>query len=81
MECFKTTDAIPMDKDRFECDNEEIMNYYNDLKTYISDVHAAFIINVDKSGFQPFQDAKKMRVVAPRDHHEELLYGADQSVT
>lgn len=81
IDCLKTEDAIPIDKNRYECDSEEVLEYYNDLNNYIDHVPAQFIINVDESGFQPYQDAKKMRVVVPIDFEETIYYGANQSVS
>ena len=66
-EAVKLVDGVPMEDSRLYASCEEIERYFDDLEEVITtgDIPAAFIVNVDESGFDQFVDARQSRRIVP----------------
>ena len=59
--------AEPMESARVCVSFEDISRYYNELEANIQGVPAAFVVNVDESGYQRWVDATNRVVVLPKE--------------
>lgn len=79
MEDFKTVTGKPLEYDRLLCETERIDAYYDEVEDAVRDVPAAFLLNIDESGYQPYCDAMKTKCVVPVEYEGKHVYfGVDR---
>jgi hypothetical protein len=65
--------GIPMEKGRAECDPNDIQVYFEDLAKLVDGKPAAFVFNLDESGFQDWVDKRVRHVIVPVTYEEEEI--------
>jgi len=70
---FKLKKAKPIEEDRYECQLDEIMEYYQKLSELLTEIPCGFCYNLDESGIQRYVDAKDTFLVVPDDFPDEEL--------
>jgi hypothetical protein len=57
--------GVPMEKERLECDLDEIRAHFELLDRNVTGAPAAFVFNLDESGFQDWADRLERMVIVP----------------
>jgi hypothetical protein len=65
---FKTVDGIPMERTRVLASEEDLNNWYEELKAEIEEIPGSFIFNVDETGCSSWNDAHEVRVIVPASY-------------
>ena len=75
-EIGKTCQGHPIDKCRHEADQEEIVEFFDELSSFLEEnrVPDSFCFNVDESGFQPWADRTPELVVIPVDAEDKKVF-------
>ena len=70
-----------MERERVSCNSDDIDKYFDYLKHVIRDVQAAFVVNIDESGFQDYSDAKETVVIVPASYPgDSMVIPVDRSI-
>ena len=64
---FAVTLSKPMEQERLQLKEEDIVLYYNKLEEAVRDVPSGLILNLDESGFAKYADARDEAVVLPKE--------------
>ena len=66
-DAVKTVDGEPLEDSRLYSSREEIESYFEEIAEVVHNgqIPAAFVVNVDESGFDQFVDARQTRRIVP----------------
>jgi hypothetical protein len=73
MKGVHTVPGVPMEAERIQASNEDIIKWYEELADLIKGIPAAFIYNMDETGCSEFVASCKLIVVVPDDYKEETI--------
>jgi hypothetical protein len=78
---LRMVEAHPMERQRVECDPGEILQYARRLATSVNGTPAAFVFNLDESGFQEWADRRESKVVVPSGFRDDsIMVPVDRNV-
>ena len=68
--------AVPMEDERFFCDNKKVDMFYDDLYmfTLANNIPSAFIFNLDEEGNEEFADAKNEKLIVKKGSNGTYHY-------
>lgn len=74
-DAVKTVDGEPMEDSRLYSSREEIENYFEEIGELVrgAAIPAAFVVNVDESGFDQFVDARQTRRIVPARYEQNRI--------
>ena len=64
---YKIVETKPLDELRYDCDLEDIKDFYEKLDQEAKGVPVGFMFNLDESGQNQYQDSNNIYVVVPED--------------
>jgi hypothetical protein len=65
--------GVPLEKERLACDPEEIAAYFELFDRNVAGIPAAFVFNLDESGFQDWADPRERMVIVPATVHDNKI--------
>ena len=74
-ETLKTVVGVPLEDSRLFANADQIQQYFDDLEEMITvaKVPAAFVLNVDESGFDQFVDAQQSIRIVPTEYDQKSI--------
>jgi hypothetical protein len=69
----------PMEQGHVQCDPTEIMEYTQRLGRSVNGIPAAFVLNLDESGFQDWVDCRESKVVVPSGYRYDHITVPNES--
>ena len=77
---LKKVKAKPMECERVEFNETEMLQYFNVLESLINGIPSSLIVNIDESGFQSWCDAHNDIAIVPIEHQtNEVFFSIDRS--